>query len=64
MKEQETGEVLADKPVIAQPPVSAADINAVQLSEEDRRKLRAQRFAGDGGGTGGGTGKVHQSPSC
>lgn len=42
-------EVLADKPVVAQPPVSAADINAVQLSEEERRKMRAARFEGGAG---------------
>ena len=47
--------VPADTPVTAVAAPSAEDINNVPLTEEERRKLRAQRF---GGSVGGPLGKV------
>lgn len=55
------GEVPADTPVPVVPAPSAEAINTVELTEEERRKLRVQRF---GGSVGGPLGKVKPSGSC
>lgn len=51
-------EVPADTPIPAAPAPSAEAINTVELTEDERRKLRAQRF---GGSVGGPLGKVRPS---